>query len=150
MIAALALDQFAGFKQADPVFGLAIAAWLAWGAWRASHEAINHLMDREWPEEKREQFLAVIARNPDLRGVHDLRTRTSGAHDFVQFHMAVDPKLTVAEAHKVMDEIEDRIRREFPGVEVLIHPDPEGLIDEEGQAAEELLPGLAGRGEGEA
>ena len=149
VIAALALDQYLGFKQADPVFGLAIAAWLAWGAWRASSEAIDHLMDREWPEEKREQFLAVIARNPDLRGVHDLRTRTSGAHDFVQFHMAVDPNLTVAEVHKVMDEVEARIAREFPGVEVLIHPDPEGLIDEEGVAAEELLPGLAARGDGQ-
>ncbi len=51
--------------------------------------------------------------------------------------------MTVAEAHRVMDEIEARIERDFPGVEVLIHPDPEGLIDEEGVAAEELLPGLA-------
>jgi ferrous-iron efflux pump FieF len=106
-------------------------------------------MDREWPEEKRDEFLAVIARNPDLRGVHDLRTRTSGAHDFVQFHVAVDPKMSVAEAHEVMDEIEAQIRREFPGVEVLIHPDPEGLIDEEGHAAEELLPELAERDDGQ-
>jgi len=149
VIAALGLDQYAGFKRADPIFGLAIAAWLAWGAWRASSDAIDHLMDREWPEEKRDEFLAVIARNPDLRGVHDLRTRTSGAHDFVQFHVAVDPKMSVAEAHEVMDEIEAQIRREFPGVEVLIHPDPEGLIDEEGHAAEELLPELAERDDGQ-
>ena len=40
-----------------------------------------------------------------------------------------------------MDEIEARIEAEFPGVEVLIHPDPEGLVDEHGAAAEELLPG---------
>ena len=31
-----------------------------------------------------------------------------------------------------MDEIEDRLAREFPGVEVLIHTDPEGLVDETG------------------
>ena len=36
VIAALALDQYAGFAGADPLFGLAIAAWLGWGAWRAS------------------------------------------------------------------------------------------------------------------
>jgi ferrous-iron efflux pump FieF len=140
VIAALAFDQYLGFGMADPLFGLAIAVWLAWGAWRASSDAIDHLMDREWPADKREAFLAVIARHPELRGVHDLRTRTSGAHHFVQFHASVDPAMTVAEAHKVMDEIEARIEREFPGVEVLIHPDPEGLVDEEGRAAEELLP----------
>jgi ferrous-iron efflux pump FieF len=140
VIAALALDNYLGIAGADPLFGLAIAAWLAWGAWRAAGEAIDHLMDKEWPDERREAFLAVIARHPELRGVHDLRTRTSGAHQFVQFHASVDPQMTVAEAHKVMDEIEARIEREFPGVEVLIHPDPEGLVDEEGSAAEDLLP----------
>ncbi|HEY7807968.1 MAG TPA: cation diffusion facilitator family transporter [Croceibacterium sp.] len=143
VIAALVLDHYLGIPGADPLFGLGIAAWLAWGAWRASSEAIDHLMDKEWPDEKREQFLAAVARHPELMGVHDLRTRTSGTDDFVQFHAMVDGEMTVAEAHRVMDEIEERIEREFPGVEVLIHPDPEGLVNETGAAAEELLPGLA-------
>ena len=140
VIAALVLDQYLGFAQADPLFGLGIALWLAWGAWHAATDAVDHLMDKEWPDERREAFLEVLARHPDIRGVHDLRTRTSGMDDFVQFHMAVDPKLTVVQAHDLMDEVEERLAREFPGVEVLIHPDPEGLIDEEGVAAEELLP----------
>ncbi len=140
VIAALVLDQYLGFGAADPLFGLGIAAWLAWGAWRAGGEALDHLMDKEWPDERREEFLAVLARHPDIRGVHDLRTRTSGAHEFVQFHMAVDPHLTIVEVHALMDEVEARIAREFPGVEVLIHPDPQGLVNEAGVAAEELLP----------
>lgn len=141
VIAALALDQFAGLSQADPLFGLGIALWLGWGAWRASHEAVDALMDREWPEERRQAFLEVLARHPDIRGVHDLRTRTSGTHDFVQFHMAVDGTISVAEAHRIMDEVEARILAEFPGVEVLIHPDPQGHGERGGLAAEELLPG---------
>jgi ferrous-iron efflux pump FieF len=143
VIAALALDRFAGIAGADPAFGLGIAGWLAWGAWRASSEALDHLMDKEWPEEKREAFVAALADHPELRGVHDLRTRTSGMHDFVQFHATVDPQMTIAQAHRVMDELEARIEAEFPGVEVLIHPDPEGLVNEEGPAAEELLPAEA-------
>lgn len=141
VIAALALDQFAGLGGADALFGIAIALWLGWGAWRASQQAVDQIMDREWPESRREEFLAVVARHPALRGVHDLRTRTSGAHDFVQFHAAVDPRMTVAEAHDVMDEIEAELARAFPGVEVLIHPDPAGRDRDEGLAAEELLPG---------
>jgi ferrous-iron efflux pump FieF len=96
-------------------------------------------MDHEWPEEKKARFLEVAARHPELRGLHDLRTRTSGNRDFVQFHVAVDPDMTVTEAHHVMDEIEEKLLVEFPGVEILIHPDPEGLIDETGLAAEELI-----------
>lgn len=144
VIAALALDQYLGLPGADPVFGLAIAGWLAWSAWRASHAAIEQLMDHEWPDEKKQRFLEVMARHPELRGVHDLRTRTSGDQDFVQFHVWVDPNMTVRAAHRVMDDLERRLQAEFPEVEILIHPDPEGLVDEEGMAAQDVLPASPG------
>ncbi len=139
VIAALALDQYAGIAGSDPLFGLAIAAWLGWGAWRASQEAVDQLMDKEWPEEKRARFLEVVARHPELKGLHDLRTRTAGSRDFVQFHVAVDPAMTVRTAHDVMDEIEAKLLTEFPGIEILIHPDPEGHIDPTDLASEDLL-----------
>ena len=139
VIGALALDQYAGISGSDPLFGLAIALWLGWGAWRASQEAITQLMDREWPEEKRRKFIQVMARHPELRGVHDLRTRTSGNQDFVQFHVWVDPDMTILQAHRVMDEIEIKLLAEFPGVEILIHPDPEGHVDT-GMGAKDLMP----------
>ncbi|HNJ48318.1 MAG TPA: cation diffusion facilitator family transporter, partial [Novosphingobium sp.] len=113
VIAALALDQYAGIAGADAVFGLGIALWLGWGAWGASQAAIEQLMDHEWPEEKKARFLEVVARHPELRGLHDLRTRTSGNRDFVQFHVAVDPQMTIAAAHDVMDEIEAKLCAEF-------------------------------------
>jgi ferrous-iron efflux pump FieF len=125
VIAALLIEQYLGVRGADPLFGVGIALWLFWGAWRASSAAIDELMDREWPDEKRQRFLAVAARHPQLKGIHDLRTRTSGARDFVQFHVWVDGQMTVAHAHRVMDEIEEKLAREFPGVEILIHPDPD-------------------------
>jgi ferrous-iron efflux pump FieF len=129
VIAALLLDQYAGLTGADPVFGIAIALWLAWGAFNASSLAIDQLMDREWPDEKRARFLELAAQHPELRGIHDFRTRRSGSRDFAQFHMYVHPQMSVAEAHDVMDEVEAKIAREFPDVEVLIHLDPEGHVD---------------------
>jgi ferrous-iron efflux pump FieF len=142
VIAALALDQFAGIAGADAAFGFAIALWLGWGAWMASQAAVDQLMDHEWPEARKAQFLEVVARHPELKGLHDLRTRTSGNRDFVQFHVAVDPEMTVRQVHTVMDEIEAKLLAEFPGVEILIHPDPEGLINETGIAAVDLLADL--------
>lgn len=147
VIAALALDQYAGLAGADPLFGIAIACWLGFGAWRASQKAIEQLMDREWPHDKKVRFLELIARQPDLRGVHDLRTRTSGNQDFVQFHVWIDPDMTVRQAHRVMDDIEARLHAEFPDVEILIHPDPDGLVDEQGAAGRDVLHGLNEAGE---
>lgn len=132
VIAALVLDQYAGLTGADPVFGILIALWLAWGAWRASSRAVDQLMDKEWPEDKRQRFVEVAARHPELKGLHDLRTRTSGARDFVQFHVWMDPEMSVAAAHRVIDEVEAKLEREFPGCEILIHIDPEGQVDQPG------------------
>ena len=70
VIVALGLDQFAGLTGADAVFGLLIALWLLWGAWSASTHALDQLMDKEWPDELRERFLAA-ARN---------RWRSSSGH----------------------------------------------------------------------
>lgn len=129
VIAALALDRLLGIRGIDALFGIAIALWLLWSAWSASGEAIDQLMDREWPPAKRERFLALTRAHPQLAGIHDLRTRTSGTHDFVQFHVWLARDMTITQAHEVMDEIEAIIHREFPAVEVLIHPDPEGHVD---------------------
>lgn len=134
VIAALVLDQYLGLPGADPIFGIVIAGWLLWGAWRASTAAIDQLMDREWPLEKRQRFVEIASRHPELKGLHDLRTRTSGATDFVQFHIWMDPEMTVARAHDVTEDLEHRLAQEFPGTEILIHIDPEGQIDNPGNA----------------
>ena len=129
VIIAMVLDQYFGWHGADPVFGIAIAVWLAWGAFQASSTAIDQLMDKEWSDDQRAAFLDVAARQPGLKGIHDFRTRRSGSHDFAQFHMEVDRDMTVAAAHDVVEGVERALRRAFPKVEVLIHLDPEGHVD---------------------
>jgi ferrous-iron efflux pump FieF len=125
VIISISLEAFLKLRGADALFGIAIAVWLLWGASRAARLALDQLLDKEWPKEKRERFLAVAARHPELKGIHDVRTRSSGMHDFVQLHVWFDPAISLGAAHKVMDEVEEELEREFPGVEVMIHPEPE-------------------------
>ncbi len=132
VIAALALDQLLGWRAADPLFGIVIAGWLLWGAWRAARHALDQLLDREWPADKRARFVEIAARHPELRTLHDLRTRSSGTHDFVQCHVALDATLTVAQAHVIIERVEHDLRANFLGLEVFIHIDPVGRIDEPG------------------
>ena len=131
VIVALGLDQFAGLVGADAVFGVLIALWLAWGAWSASSHALDQLMDREWPDELRERFLAATKEYPELAGLHDLRTRSSGTHYFAQFHVWVPAHWTVQEAHDRLDRAEEQLQQRFPDTEILIHVDPEGQTDRE-------------------
>jgi ferrous-iron efflux pump FieF len=131
VIVALVLDQVLHLHGADAVFGILIALWLLWGAYRASREAVNQLMDREWPEDERQQFLKACAAFPELAGLHDLRTRKSGTLRFVQFHVWVPADWTVQKAHDRLDRAEELLQERFPGTEILIHVDPEGQTDRE-------------------
>ena len=129
VIAALGRDQLLGWKMADPGFGLLIAAWLMYGAWRAASHSVDQLMDREWDDEARERLIGLIKSHPELHGIHELRTRRSGGHDFIQFHIWLEPNIGLIEAHRIMDEVEAVVKKEFPGTDVLIHPDPRGLAE---------------------
>ncbi|RGP41809.1 Protein p34 [Altererythrobacter insulae] len=132
VIAALVLDQYFNVGIADPLMGLAIALWLGWNAWQSGGDAIDHLMDREWPEDKRQELVAIAAQHPELESLHDLRTRTSGDRDFVQFHVDLPGGMSVAQAHDIIERVEADLLRHFPDTELLIHIDPEGHVDEPG------------------
>lgn len=138
VIGALVLDQFLHIRGADAAFGVAIAVWLLWGAWQAAGESVNQLMDAEWPVEKRDAFLAACAEYPELKGMHDVRTRTSGVHDFIQFHVWVPEDWSVRQAHDRLDAVEEDLQRRFPGTEIFLHLDPEGHTDREGMLPHEL------------
>ena len=138
VIVALVLEQALHLTGADAVFGILIALWLLWGAYRASHESVAQLMDREWPEDERQAFLAAARGYPELQGLHDLRTRKSGTLRFVQFHVWVPADWTVQEAHDRLDAVEEELQQRFPGTEILIHVDPEGQTDRETLLPQEI------------
>ncbi|MBB6123863.1 cation diffusion facilitator family transporter [Sphingobium subterraneum] len=153
VIVALVLDHVMGIQGADTLFGFGIALWLGWGAWRSGQSAMEHLMDQEWPIEDRERLIAIASAHPEVRGLHDMRTRTSGSHRFAQFHVWVDPDMTVRRVHDVMDDVEEQLHAAFPGVEILIHPDPDGHVERKdpgalrGRDAFEVLAEEMGEGD---
>jgi len=120
----LAVYGWAGF---DAVFGIAIAFYIIYSAWEIVREALDHLMDKELPAEDRERIKQIARRHPEVRGMHDLRTRQSGTTVFIQLHLELDDKLLLLQAHRIADEVEAELMQAFPGAEVIIHEDPVSL-----------------------
>lgn len=114
----------------DPAAALLVAAYILYSAWGILRTALDGLMDREFPEAERRRILDIAAAHPQVRGVHDLRTRRSGPRSFVQLHLELEGSMTLRDAHAVSDRVERDVVAAFPAAEVIVHLDPEGLAEE--------------------
>jgi len=124
VIAALLLSAQFGWWWIDPVFGLAIALFIGMTAIGVGREAFDMLMDREMDDAEREQIKTIVRGHPAVLNLHELRTRVAGQSRFVQFHLELDGDISLREAHRISDAVEDDIMAAFPGAEVIIHQDP--------------------------
>jgi cation diffusion facilitator family transporter len=127
ILLALTLAWF-GWQQLDAWFGLAIAVYILWSAVHIARETVSVLMDQELPSDVSTQMLALACGVPGVLGAHDLRTRISGNHWFVQLHLELPGSLTLSVAHGLCDQVADAIHQHYPKAEVLVHADPQEVV----------------------
>jgi ferrous-iron efflux pump FieF len=126
IVALLLVSQF-GWLYADPIFGLGIAGYILYNAWKIASGALDMLMDRELPDADRERIKEISLSHPEVHSLHDLRTRTSGRQTFIQLHLEIDGAMSLLDAHRVADAVELELQAAFPEAEVIIHQDPHGI-----------------------
>lgn len=129
VIVALTLSTQFGWYAADPLIAIAIGVVILRSAWKILKQSLNLLMDRELPDADRERIRHIARSHPEVIDIHDLRTRSSGTHVFIQFHLELDGNMTLLDAHTIADQVMGELERAFPHAEVLIHEDPHGVAE---------------------
>ncbi|MER2520709.1 MAG: cation diffusion facilitator family transporter [Bdellovibrionales bacterium] len=130
VIVALGLYQWTGLAWFDPLFAVLIAGKLILTAWHVAAKALNVLMDRELPDEAREQIRDLVCRHPSVRGVHDMRTRSDSDRVFIEMHVEMDGNINLTTAHKVGEDLVDGLRKIHPNADIMIHQDPAGIKED--------------------
>ncbi|MGB2360191.1 MAG: cation diffusion facilitator family transporter [Porticoccaceae bacterium] len=124
----LSVQGWAGF---DALFACAIALYILHSAWEIIKHSYDHLMDRELPDEQRQEIERLVLQHKRALGLHDLRSRHSGTKTFIQLHLELDDDLSLLEAHRISDEVEASLLATFPGSEIIIHIDPQSVVSQE-------------------
>ena len=137
VIVALVLAHY-GWPGFDAVFALGIAAYILYSSWHIAHEAVQHLMDEELPDEDRQHIMDTVLKHPHVRGMHDLRTRRSGTTYFIQLHLELDDQLPLIKAHRISDQVETQLQALFPDSEIIIHEDPASISEPQPEFSEEV------------
>ena len=129
VLVTLVVSAEAGLAWIDPAVGVCIAGYLIWAAVSVGRRSVDMLMDRELPATDRARIASIVRAHGDVHGLHDLRSRSTGQEQFIEFHLEIDGGLSVAEAHDITDAIESALRAAYPRAEILIHQEPAGIDD---------------------
>ena len=112
-----------GLGQIDSVVALAAGAGMVLGATRIGKGAWDALMDRAADPELVAGIGELTRAWPEVRGFHDLKTRTAGSRVFVHLHIELDGDLTLREAHDIGAGLRRTILLAYPQCDVIIHKD---------------------------
>ncbi len=110
VLLALALVYLTDLHWIDALFGMGIGVYIIYSAYEIIVEGIGILLDKALDGEMVAQIGEIISKHPEVTSYHWLRTRTDGTTNYVEFHMVLRPNMPLHEAHRIADEVEDKIR----------------------------------------
>ncbi len=121
----LAAALATGWTVLDPIIAALIGLAILWTALRLVSGSTRVLLDESLPPGELDVVERVIEdcvrSEAAIRGFHKLRARKSGSQRHIDFHLQLKAETTLGEAHKLSDDLEERIRRSLPNSDVLIH-----------------------------
>ena len=131
VLLSLGLVYFTDIHSIDALFGLGIGVYIIYSAYEIIVEGIEILLDRSLDGEIVAQLGEIISNHPEVTSYHWLKTRTDGSTNFVEFHMVLRPNMLLLEAHRIADEVEDKVMALQPNKKWVITPHFDPYDDEE-------------------
>ncbi len=116
----------------DPIIAVVVAGHIGMTGWELIRRSIDGLMDRALPIEELNIVRGVIGGTlMSGHSISDFKSRRAGARRFVEFKLRVPPLLSVRDAHAECDRLEEALAKQYRGIVVMIHVEPDDAIDED-------------------
>ncbi|MGQ9728100.1 MAG: cation diffusion facilitator family transporter, partial [Candidatus Fervidibacter sp.] len=133
VFAGLVVLNLTGWHFIDPLLAIFVSALIVKAGVGILKQAIDHLLDAALPEEEALIDKVLNSHAHKFINAHRIRTRQSGKHRYVDLHLVVRDDMTVEEAHRLCDEIENDIQKALPNTDVIIHVEPASSFKEMGE-----------------
>ena len=126
ILIALGVIHFTEFELIDPLLGIAIAIYMVYSAYPIIKEGVLMLMDISLDEDEIEKIQDYLLLVDDINSSHHLTTRRSGSDIFLTVHVVFNISISLYDAHRISDKIEEGLQALFENERVhsIIHMDP--------------------------
>ena len=117
---------------ADPIFATLISIYMIYSSIIIFRGSVDILIDKEVDSKLKDTIKSIVMSHPKVDGFHDFKTRQSGSSRgkfFMQIHIEINENTSFEESHNIVDQVEELIFKKFPDAEVIIHVDPNDVIE---------------------
>lgn len=109
----------------DGLLSILVACYIMSESYKLIRQAMKDVLDEQIPKSERDSIEEIIrSQGGDQWNCHDLRTRKSGSHRIIDFHLTVCKNLTVESSHGITEMLEEKIEDELPNSDIIIHIEP--------------------------
>jgi len=115
-----------GFGHGDQVAAIAVGLMIVWVGIKVIGDSLRELTESAVDSDTVEHIKNIINDNSSIRQWHKLRTRTVGREVFLDFHILVDPDLSIADAHQISEDLEETLDEQINRpVNITVHIEPD-------------------------
>jgi len=113
----------AGIPILDPIAAVAVAGFIGHAGYQIARSTTRILSDRVAISES--DLEDVVLAVPGVLGCHQIRTRGSADHVFLDLHVWLPPAMPLKEAHDISHVVKDRLMARYPQIaDAIIHIEP--------------------------
>jgi cation diffusion facilitator family transporter len=125
VLVGLILVRFTGIAMLDPIVALLVSLLIFRTGFLAMKRSFGGLIDTRLPRAEERQIIACLEEHRgQLVSFHKIRTRQAGSQRYIDFHLVVSKDVSVEKAHKLCDELEQKIEARLASASVTIHVEP--------------------------
>lgn len=120
----LGLISITGWHWIDPFIAILVGIWILRTGIQLSLKCYSGLIDAALPIEEEKIIHEIMEEDPRVYTYHHLRSRKSGPFRLIDLHIHLDHNLSLTDAHEISHEIEAKIKKRLPKIDVVIHIEP--------------------------
>ncbi|HEY51033.1 MAG TPA: cation transporter [Dehalococcoidia bacterium] len=125
VLVGLIIIRFTGLVILDPIIALLVSLIIFKSAYEVLRKSFGGLMDTKLPETEENVIRdAIIEHVGELVDYHKLRTRKAGSQRYVDLHLVMPKNISLEDAHRMCDHLEQDIKNKLNQASVTIHVEP--------------------------
>lgn len=101
------------WRMLDPIAAMTVSVFILVVAFKIGMPAVKELLEISLPKKITADMWRIISSTEGVRAFHHFRSRRNGNCIIVDFHIKVDPDITVVAGHNIASHVEQRLRQEI-------------------------------------